>query len=76
MGIPGIENVNQAEKSGLQLERIHTTVNASTFREQTMMKEQHYNDASQQTKDHRQLHQTDRTRRKLMSMPRKVQHSI
>ena len=38
--------------------------------------EQAYNDASQQTKDHRQLHQTDSSRRKLMSMPRKVQRSI
>ena len=33
-------------------------------------------DASQQTKDHRQLHQTDISRWKLMSMPRKVQRSI
>ena len=32
------------------------------------------NDASQQTKGHRQLHQTDR--RKLMPMPKKVQRSI
>ena len=63
---------------------IHTTVNTNTFREQTKMKkqiaryynEQAYNDASQQTKDHRQLHQTDSSRRKLISMPRKVQRSI
>ena len=64
---------------GLQLDIIHTTVNTSTFREQTRMKEQmtrHYNDSSQQTKDHRQLHQTDISRRKLISMPRKVQRSI
>ena len=38
--------------------------------------EQAYNDASQQTKDHRQLHQTESSRRKLMSMSRKVQRSI
>ena len=38
--------------------------------------EQAYNDASQQTKDHRQLHQTDSSMRRLMSMPRKVQRSI
>ena len=37
---------------------------------------QAYNDASQQTKDHRPLHQTGSSRRKLMSMPRKVQRSI
>ena len=35
--------------------------------------EQAYNDASQQTKDHRQLHQTDNSMRKLMSMQRKLQ---
>ena len=38
--------------------------------------EQAWNDASQQTKDHIQLHQTDSSMRKLMSMPRKVQRSI
>ena len=38
--------------------------------------EQAYNDASQQTKDHRRLSQTVSSRRKLMSMPRKVQRSI
>ena len=38
--------------------------------------EQAYNDASQQTKDHRQLHQTDSSMRKLMSMPRTLQRSI
>ena len=78
-GIPGNENADQAIKRGLQLDRIHTTVNAITFTEQTRMKEQMarryneqtYNDASKQTKDHRQLHQ-----RKLMSVPRKVQRSI
>ena len=37
--------------------------------------EQAYNDASQQTKDHRQLHQNDSSRRKLMSILRKVQRS-
>ena len=37
---------------------------------------QSYNDASQQTKDHRRLHQTDSSRAKLMSMPRKVERSI
>ena len=70
-GIPGNENADHAAKRGLQLDRKHTTVNTSTFREQTNMKEQmaqHYNkqaysepayyDASQQTMDHRQLHQT------------------
>ena len=83
-GIPGNENADHAEKRGLQLDRIHTTVNASTFREQTRMKKQmtrHYNeeahnDASQQTKDYRQLHQTDNSRRKLISIPMKVQRSI
>ena len=35
-----------------------------------------YNDASQQTNDHRRLHQTVSSRRKLMSMPRKVQRSM
>ena len=57
-GIPGNENADQAAKRGLQIDRIHTTLNTSTFIEQTKMKEQmarHYNDASQQTKDHRQL---------------------
>ena len=81
---PSNENTDQAAKRGLQLDRIHTTVNTSTFREQTKMKEQmerHYNeqadnDAAQQTNVHRQLHQTDSSRRKLMSMPRKVQQSI
>ena len=80
-GIPGNENADQAAKRGLQLNRIHTT---STFREQTMMKDQmarHYNEqaynaASQQTKDHRQLHQTDSSMRKLMSMSKKVQRFI
>ena len=38
--------------------------------------EQAYNDASQPTKNHRQLHQNDSSRKKLMSMPRKVQRSI
>ena len=35
-----------------------------------------YHDTSQQTKDHRRLHQTDTSMRKLMSMPRKVECSI
>ena len=39
-GIPGNENADQAAKRGLQLDRIHTTVNTNTFREQTKMKEQ------------------------------------
>ena len=77
-GILGNQNVDQAAKRGLQLDIIHTTVNTSTFREQTKMKEQiarhyneqAYNDASLQTKDHRQLHQTDSSRMKLMSIPR------
>ena len=34
--------------------------------------EQAYNNTSQQTKDHIQLHQTDSSMGKLMSMPRKV----
>ena len=84
IGIPGNENADQAAKRGLQLDRIHTTVNTNTFREQTKMKEQMarhcneqaYNDASQQTKDHRQLHQTDSSRRKPMSMTSKVERSI
>ena len=63
-GIPDHENVDQAAKKGLEFDRIPTTVNASTFSEQTRMKEQmarHYNEqvhkqhqtTSQQTKDHR-----------------------
>ena len=83
-GMPGNENADQAAKRGLHLDRIHTTANASTFRVQTRMKEQMawhyneqaYNDASQQTKDHIRLHQTDSSMRKLISMPRKVQRSI
>ena len=83
-GIPGNENADQAAKRGLQLDRIHTTVSTSTFREQTKMKEQMarhyneqaYNDASQPTNDYRRLHQIDSSRRKLMSMPMKVQRSI
>ena len=59
-GISGNEKADQAAKRGLQLDRIHTTVDRSIFREQTKMKdqmerhynEQAYNDASQQTKDH------------------------
>ena len=39
-GIPGNENADQAVERGLHLDIIHTTVNASTFREQTRMKEQ------------------------------------
>ena len=54
-GIPGNEKDDQAAKRGLQLDRKHTTVNTSTFRVQTKMKEQMerhyneqaYNDASQ-----------------------------
>ena len=78
-GIPYNKNADQAAKRGLQLDSIHTTVNTITFREQTRMKEQmarHYNeqafnDASQQTKDHRRF-QTSSSRRKSMSLPRKV----
>ena len=83
-GIPGNEKADQAAKRGLRLDRIHTTVDASTFRDRTRMKDQmelHYteqacSDASQQTKDHRRLHQTVSSRKKLMSMPRRVQRSI
>ena len=83
-GIPGNEKADHAAKRGLQLDRIHTTVNTSTFREQTNMKEQMerhykeqaYNDASQKTKDHRRLQQTVSSRMTLMSMPRKIQRSI
>ena len=83
-GIPGNEKADQAAKRGLRLDRIHTTVDASTFIDQTRMKdqmerhctEQAYSDASQQTKDHRRLHQTVSSRKKLMSMPRRVQRSI
>ena len=83
-GIPGNEKADQAAKRGLRLDRIHTTVDANTFREQTRMKdqmerrytEQAYSDASQQTKDHKRLHQTVSSRKKLMSMPRRVQRSI
>ena len=76
------EKADHAVKRGLQLDIVHTTVNTSTFREQTNMKEQmelhynDYNDASQITKDHRRLHQTVSSRRILMSMSRKVQRSI
>ena len=38
--------------------------------------EQAFNAASQQTKDHRQIHWTDSSMRKQMSMPMKVQRSI
>ena len=69
-GIPDNENADQAVTRGLQPDRIYTTVSASTFRVQTRLKktngmafnEQAYNDASQQTKDHRRLHQTDSSR--------------
>ena len=33
-GIPGNENADHAAKRGLQLDRIHTTVNTRTFREE------------------------------------------
>ena len=36
--ILGNENADQAAKRGLQLHRIHTTLNASTFREQARKK--------------------------------------
>ena len=83
-GIPGNEKADQAAKRGLRPDMIHTTVDTSTFREQTRMKDQmerHYNeqaysDASQQSKDHRRLHQTVRSWRKLMLMPRRVQQYI
>ena len=82
-GLPGNEKADQAAKRGLRLERIHTTVE-SAFRDRTSMKaqmvrhytEQAYSDASQQTKDHRRLHQTVSSRKKLMSMPRRMQQSI
>ena len=35
-GIPGNENADKAAKRGLQLDRIHTIVNANTLRVQTM----------------------------------------
>ena len=80
-GIPVNENAHRAVKIGLHIDRMHTTVNAIIFIVQTRMKEemarhyneQPYNDASQQTMDHRRLHQTDSARKKLMSIPRKVQ---
>ena len=83
-GIPGNEKADQAAKRGLRLERIHTTVEGSIFRDRTRMKdqmerhytEQAYSNASQQTKDHRRLHQTVSYRKKLMSMPRRIQRSI
>ena len=83
-GIPGNEKADQAAKRGLRLERIHTTVEGSAFRDKTRMKdqmerhytEQAYSDASQQTKDHRRLHQTVSSRKKMMSMPRRMQRSI
>ena len=83
-GIAGNEKADHAAKRGLQLDIIHTTVNTSTFREQTNMKvqmerhynEQAYNDASQKNKYHRRLHRTVSARRRLMPMPRKLQRSI
>ena len=45
--IPGNEKAYHASKRGLQLDIVHATVNTSTFREQTNMKEQmerHYNE--------------------------------
>ena len=38
-GIPGNEMADQAAKRGLRLDRIHTTVDTSTFRKQTRMKD-------------------------------------
>ena len=81
--IPGNENADKAGKRGLQFDIIQTTVNTSIFREHTRMKEQMtrnyndqaYNDTSQQTKDHRQLHQTDSSMRKLMSRLQTTQHT-
>ena len=83
-GIPGNEKAGQATKRGSRLDRIHTTVDTNTFREQTRMKDQmerHYNEqtysnASKYTKDHRRLHQTVSSRKKMMSMLRRVQRSI
>ena len=79
-GIPGNENAEQAVKRGLQLYIIQTVVNAIIFRVQTRMKEQltrHFNEhAYHEASQHRRLRQTDRSRRKLMSMPMKVQRSI
>ena len=54
-GIPANEKADHAAKRDLHLDRIHTTVNTSTFREQINMKEQmerhyielDYNEASQ-----------------------------
>ena len=82
-GILGNKKADNATMRGLQHDILNTTVDAHTFRIQTRMKEQMtrhyneqvYNDASLQTKDHKRLHQTDSSRRKLMSMPRKVQRS-
>ena len=56
--ITGNENTDHVAKRGLQLDRIHTTVNVITLRVQTRMKEQMarhyneqtYNDASQPRK--------------------------
>ena len=75
-GIPGNRTADNAAKRGLQLYGIDTTVNASSFRIQTTMKEQirrnyneqTYNGSSQQTKDYIQIHQTDSSRMKLMSL--------
>ena len=39
-GIPGHENADQTANRSLQLDRIHATINASTLRVQTRMKEQ------------------------------------
>ena len=58
-GIPGNENADQAAKRGLRLDRIHTTVDTSTFREQKRMKDQmerHYNE---QVTHHNKLRTTD-----------------
>ena len=54
-GIPGNKKADHAAKRGLQLDRIHTTVNTSTFKEQTSMKEQmerHYNEQANNDASH------------------------
>ena len=78
------EKEDNSAKRGLELDTIHTTVNASGVRVQTTMKEQirwpnneqAYNDVSQQTKDHIILYQTDSSKRKIMSIQRNVNNVL
>ena len=64
-GIPGNEKTDQAAKRGLQLDIIHTTVNANAFRVQTRTKEQmtrHYNEQAYHDASDKQRNTDDYTR--------------